>query len=107
MLTPKNLEEFEIEGLKYDDLEKEIDLSIREHHGEFPWEHAMIDKNLSKSARDVLARRYLGAGWQYVYHRTATLNDFKPGMTTFVFSMTPLMDGCIEGYTMLQAQNSK
>lgn len=107
MITPKALEDFEVEGLKYDDLEKEIDKSIRDHHGEFPWDHALVKKNLSMVAREVLARRYLGAGWKYVYHRTSTLNDETPGVTSFVFSMTPLMAGCIEGYTKLQAQDTK
>lgn len=107
MITPKLLEEFEVEGIKYDDLEKEIDKSIREHHGEFPWDHALLERNLSMVARDVLARRYLGAGWSYVYHRTSTLNDEKPGVTSFVFSMTPLMDGCVEGFTRLEAGGTK
>lgn len=103
MLSPKSIEELELEGLKFEDLEKEIDKSVRTHHGEFPWEHAILERGLSMQARETLARRYLGAGWMYVYHRTSTLNDEKPGVTSFVFSMTPLMPGCVEGYTKLES----
>lgn len=103
MITPELLEDYEVQGLKYDMLEAEIDKSVKEHHGEFPWERAILKQDLSMKARNNLAKRYLGAGWMYVYHRTTTMNDENPNVTTFVFSKTPLMAECVEGYTAVTA----
>lgn len=103
MITPKVLEDFEVAGLKYDALEAEIDKSVKENHGKFPWERAVLNTSLSMKARDTLAKRYLTAGWTHIYHRAGTMNDENPETTVFVFSMTPLMKECIEGYTEVTA----
>ena len=91
MLTPtdcKNL--IDTDKHKLDMLERKIDAEIRNHHGDYPWEEALLDCELSLMTRNSLAKRYTDAGWNYVYHHTSSENGERYGLTSFVFSMDPI-----------------
>lgn len=91
MITPEECRKLdETNEKKLDELEKEIDKSIKENHGDHPWEEAMLDTELSIKTRDTLAKKYLNVGWNYVYHQTSSENGERPGLTSFVLSDTPV-----------------
>lgn len=90
MITPKDIEQFEIESANFEEIEKEIDTEIKNNHGQYPWEEAILDKEYPLSVRNAIAKRYLNGGWKFVYHRTSSENYEKPGLTRFVFSMEPI-----------------
>ena len=51
MITPKELEE---RDMKLDELEKKIDRSIKNYHGWYKWEEAIIDGEYPVNARNAI-----------------------------------------------------
>lgn len=92
MLTPNDIKKIEIEKINITDLEQEIDKSIKDFHGFFPWEEAIILGEYSINIRNYIGKRYKNAGWKYVYHQTSSENGERPGLTSFKFSNIPLND---------------
>ena len=90
MITPNQAEQLKNEKYNYDKLESEIDESIKRHSGFYPYETASLMDELPVDVRNNIAKRYYDAGWNYIYHRTSGENNEKPGITTFIFSQTPV-----------------
>ena len=90
MITPEEAKNIVNKKYNLDTLESIIDRKIRENHGDYPWEEALIDEELPLKIRDELAKRYIEGGWEYVYHNTSSENDERPGLTYFAFSMEPV-----------------
>lgn len=90
MFTPEDAKRVEIVPEVLDALEKQIDASIAKFHGWYPWEYAILYNEYAVVLRDAIAKRYLKAGWNYVYHGTSSENGERPGLTSFSFSMDPI-----------------
>lgn len=90
MITPEELEQYEIANVNIEAIIVDIDTEIKRHHGQHPYEDAFLIKEYSKSVRDEIARRYREAGWKYVIHRTSSENGERPGLTHFKLSMKPI-----------------
>ena len=86
MITPNDLREFEIEQCDFDKIEKDVDEEIKKNHGQLKWEEAILDEEYPLSVRNEIGKRYINAGWNYVYHQTSSENDERPGLTHFIFS---------------------
>ena len=85
-LSPEQINKIDNKLYNIDDIEKEVDESIKEYHGWYPWEEALIDREYPVEVRNKVAKRYIKAGWKYVYHHTSSENDERPGLTLFRFS---------------------
>lgn len=90
MITPKELEQYEIANVNIEAIIVDIDTEIKRNHGRHSYEDAVLTKEYSKFVRDEIARRYREAGWKYVIHRTSSENGERPGLTHFKLSMTPV-----------------
>ena len=90
MLTPNDIREIEIKQYDFDKLEKDIDKSIENNHGDYEWEEALLDKEYPLSVRNEIGKRYMENGWHYVYHQTSSENGERPGLTIFAFSEIPI-----------------
>lgn len=90
MFTPEDAKRVEIVPEALDVMEKQIDASIAKFHGWYPWEYAILYNEYAVMLRDAIAKRYLKAGWNYVYHCTSSENGERPGLTSFSFSMDPI-----------------
>ena len=89
MITPNKLKE--IDATYYNEqLIEKIDNSILTFHGFYPWETAIIEGEFLVEQRNAIAQKYIEDGWNYVYHRTSSENGERPGLTTFLFSNTPI-----------------
>lgn len=99
MFTPEDAKRVEIVPEALDVMEKQIDASIAKFHGWHPWEYAILDNEYAVVLRDAIAKRYLKAGWNYVYHGTSSENGERPGLTSFTFSMVPV-ESCKDRYCL-------
>lgn len=95
MITPKELEEL---NMKLDELEKKIDRSIKNYHGWYKWEEAIIDGEYPVNARNAIGQKYKEAGWNYVYHITSSEHGDRPGLTRFIFSTEKPDDKVVRGF---------
>lgn len=95
MITPKELEKCD---MKLDELEKKIDRSIKNFHGWYKWEEAVIDGEYSVNVRNAIGQKYKDAGWKYVYHRTSSEHGERYGLTHFIFSTEKLDDKYTIGF---------
>jgi len=73
-----------------DEIENNIDAQVKKNHGSYPWEEAILDQEYETDIRDELAKRYIKAGWAYVYHHTSSENGERPGLTCFILSTKPV-----------------
>lgn len=92
MIGPNDLSKLELENSRYTikEMIQDVDEGMKKQHGWYPWEHSVIDYEISKSMRNRIAEQYIKAGWKYVYHHTTTENNERPGLTAFTFSMEKL-----------------
>lgn len=90
MITPNDLKLNILKCTDFEQLEQEIDKSIKQHHNYYKWEYACLDKELPLEVRNELTRRYKKGGWTYVYHRTTSENNERPGLTSFLLSIDPI-----------------
>lgn len=95
MITPKDIEAMD---MKLDELEKEIDSSIKNYHGWCKWEEAIIDGEYPVSVRNAIGQKYKEVGWNYVYHVTSSEHGDRPGLTRFIFSTEKLDDKVVLGF---------
>ena len=85
-ISPEQISKIGGKVCNLDEIEKEIDASMTQYHGWYPWEEAIIDHEFSVEARNEIAQRYIKAGWKYVYHNTSSEHGERPGLTSFKFS---------------------
>lgn len=102
MIKPEEIEN--IDNYNLDEIEKQIDESIKSYHGWHPWEEAILDGEYPVAVRNKIAERYVANGWKYVYHRTTSENGEKPGLTGFKFSMEPLKDEYVKASHCIKAE---
>ena len=88
MISPNEIENIDMNIINK--LEKEIDESIKQFHTWYPWERAIIIGEYSVQIRNAIGRKYVDAGWNYVYHRTSSEHGEAPGLTSFIFSTTEI-----------------
>lgn len=98
MLTPNEVTHIDILDINYEVIENKIDNSIKRFHGTYPWEYAIVDGELPLAARNAIAKKYYDAGWKHVYHHTSSENGEKYGLTSFIFSTTPIDEKYVQKY---------
>lgn len=96
-LTPTKLKELYLKNFDLNKVEVEIDKQLVKNHTQHPWEEVLLDEEYTVEVRDALAKRYINAGWDYVYHQTSSENGERPGLTMFAFSNIPV--NCYEDET--------
>ena len=90
MITPAELEQYEIDNANIEAIISDIDEKIKRNHGNYPYEQAILPEEYSWVVREEIARRYREAGWKNVAHRTSSENGERPGLTHFKLSMKPI-----------------
>lgn len=105
MLTPKEVAQLNDNKYDLETIEKEIDTSIIDFHGFYPWEYASITYELPMNIRDKIAKKYIDAGWNYVYHVTTSEKNERSGLTAFMFSMEKLADKYTKYYHVVSKDN--
>ena len=98
MITPEELKEKMINDTIFSKLEKEIDESIINQTGFYPWEQALIRGEYSIEIRNIIAEKYKANGWNFVYHRTSSENGERPGITYFMFSEKEIDDKYVKNF---------
>ena len=86
MITPYEANNLTIDTKTLLDIEKAIDESIKQFHGWYRYECAIISGEYSIETRNAIGKRYKDAGWKYVYHQTSSENGERAGLTSFIFS---------------------
>lgn len=87
MLGPEDFKKMDEKDYDLDDLIQLIDTSMKNNHGKYIYEIAIVKKELPFQIRNQIAHKYLEAGWKYVYHRTSSEQDNIEGQTIFTLSM--------------------
>lgn len=92
MLTPEQLKALPVYPNKrrFSEIIQDIDEAIKRAHGRYPYEQAILDYELPMDVRNEIAKEYVAAGWNYVYHYTSSEHKERSGLTAFYFSVTPL-----------------
>lgn len=85
-ITPEQVSKIDNTLYNIDDIEAEVDESIKNYHGWYPWEEALVDREFPVEVRNEVAKRYIKAGWKFVYHNTSSENGERPGLTCFMLS---------------------
>lgn len=98
MIKPEDIKTLDLQKYNLDKIETAIDESIKQYHGWHPWEYALLDAEYPTTIRDELAKRYVNNGWKYVYHRTTSEDNQRPGLTSFMFSMVSLDEKYTKNY---------
>ena len=101
MITPNDIKNLDLLRVNLDQLEEEIDDSIKSYHGWYPYEYASITEELPRAVREALAERYKLAGWKFVYHTSTSEIGERPGLSAFKFSMYELNYTDTEGYRLV------
>lgn len=102
MISPKDIIKIENEKVDIDKLIEEIDESIKSFHGWYIWEFALIEHDLSVEIRNKIAKKYIEAGWNYVYHQTSKENGERPGLSSFMFSTTKIEEEYVKNKVCVQ-----
>lgn len=98
MITPEELKEKMTNNIIFSKLEEEIDDSIMNQIGFYPWQQALIRGEYSVEIRDIIARKYKANGWNFVYHGTSSEIGDYPGTTFFIFSEKEIDNNYIRNF---------
>ena len=98
-MTPEDIKRHEIKTI--DTIFGQIYKSLKEFHGQYPWEYAQINDEYSMDIRNEIANQYIRLGWNYVYHRTSSESGERYGWTSFMLSMDKLDNTYIQGYHLV------
>jgi len=52
----------------------------------------VVSREFIPQLRDMVAKKYVEAGWAAVRHRTSSENGERPGLTQFIFYFSPPED---------------
>lgn len=96
MIRPEELKNVYAEKLA-DELEREIDRGIRQSHGVYPYEHAVIKGDYSPLVIEMTGKRYKDNGWEYVYYHTIE-DSF---VTEFILSTEKIEGDMVKGYNLI------
>ena len=97
MLTPTDVQKLDDNKISMEELERMIDTSIKDFHGDYPWELAIIDGEYSDTIMKNICLKYKGVGWRHVYWSRSSETEDKPGLTQIKFSATePIEDKYIQ-----------
>ena len=89
-ITPEELSKSKLIDYNLDTIENKVDEQIKKNHGLYNWEEAILDVEYPVQVRDTIAKRYIAAGWNVVYHQTSRENGERPGLTVFTLSQQPV-----------------
>jgi hypothetical protein len=91
MITPGDIQKLDDSKLNLEEIEKMIDESIMDFHGDNPWEEAVIKGEYSDAIMDRICTRYMAVGWRYIYWSRSSETGEKPGLTNIILSAkTPI-----------------
>lgn len=90
MITPSEAKQISIDKAKIDDLVKEMDQSIKDFHGDCPWEYAMLEGEYQNEIMDALLGKYFDAGWKYIFWQRSSENSEKSGLTSIMLSTSKI-----------------
>lgn len=94
MIGPKDLKNRDKEKYDLDELIHKIDENIETNHGNYFYEKGDINECLPLAIRNKISKKYLDAGWKFVYHLTSAEFDGEENFkqTMFILSMHPVLD---------------
>lgn len=89
MITPNEL--VDLDSQQINKIISKIDTSIKEFHGSYPWEEAVIEGEYSDVVMNYVLKQYYDVGWKYMYWSRSSETE-RPGLTGIKFSTTPIDD---------------
>lgn len=103
MVTVKQIEKYAPNPNILTDMEGLIDMSIKQFHGWYKHEMAILASEYPVHIRNIISQKYINEGnWKYVYHSTSSELGQKSGLTIFYFSQKPLCHAeryyCLSNY---------
>ncbi|OQB00880.1 MAG: hypothetical protein BWY21_02345 [Parcubacteria group bacterium ADurb.Bin216] len=90
MITPNDVKQLSINRAKIDELVKEVDQSIKDFHGDYPWEYAILMGEYQNEVMDALLGKYFDAGWKYIFWQRSSENSERPGLTGIMLSTSKI-----------------
>ena len=81
MITTENILNIDNRTISIEEIESKIDASILRNHGAHSYEVAYITYAIPTTIADVIAKKYINAGWNYVFYRVFS------DCTNFILSM--------------------
>lgn len=90
MITPAEAKQLSIDKANIAKLTDEMDKSIKDFHGDHPWEYAIIDGEYQNEVMDALLKQYFDVGWKYIYWRRSSENSERAGLTSVMLSTSKI-----------------
>ena len=90
MITLSEVKRISVDGSKIDNLVKEMDQSIKDFHGDHPWEYAIIMGEYQNEVMNVLLEKYFDAGWKYIFWQRSSEKLGRPGLTSIILSTSKI-----------------
>lgn len=90
MITPNDVKQLSIDKAKIADLINEMDQSIKDFHGDYPWEYAILMGEYQNEVMDALLGKYFDAGWKYIFWQRSSENSERPGLTGIMLSTSKI-----------------
>lgn len=88
MISPQELNSINQETI--DKIINEIDTEMKETHGWYPWEEAVITGEYPDEVMNAICKLYYEVGWTYIYWDKSSEQGERPGLSGFKFSTTPI-----------------
>ena len=97
MLTPSDVKKLDDDKVDLAELERMIDQSIIDFHGDYGWEEAIIEGEYSDRIIQRICLKYKSVGWRHVYWSRSSDTEEKPGLTSIKLSaIEPIPDIAIK-----------
>lgn len=90
MITPNEVKQISIDKAEVNRIIDSIDSSIKNYHGWYPWEEAVIEGEYPNNVMETILEKYFDAGWKFIYWNRSSEMGERHGLTGIKFSTTKL-----------------
>lgn len=90
MITPVEAKQISIDKANIEKIISDIDASIKNYHGWYPWEEAIIDGEYPNNVMDAVLEKYFDAGWKFIFWNRSSEQGERPGLTSIMFSTSKI-----------------
>ena len=90
MITPNDVKQISIDKSEVNRIIDSIDNSIKNYHGWYPWEEAVIEGEYPNNVMETILEKYFDAGWKFIYWNRSSEQGERSGLTGIKFSTTKI-----------------
>lgn len=90
MITPVEAKQISIDKANIEKIISDIDSSIKNYHGWYPWEEAVIDGEYPNNVMDAILEKYFDVGWKFIFWNRSSEQGERAGLTNIMFSTSKI-----------------